>query len=354
MAIYSIWNNKGGVGKSYLAFQISCEYARTHPKQNVLVLDLCPQANASGMLLGGIVEGERRLWELGIQNPSKTISGYIEDRIRSPYENPKSGASYLVNVSGSNSHVPRNLYLVTGDEQLEIQSSRILKATEAGPDDAWRIVHTWISDLIEDIKYSLDDNGLTVFIDCNPSFSIYTELAMSASDRLIIPFSADGSSKRAVRAVLALLYGVTRRPGARQSLFHLNSQRFRLSVPRIYCYVGNRLTQYVKSAIAFRMVVQEIGNEIWDVWQKNSDLFCIHPPGSPIPVEESSFRNMFQFESRDANTASVVSSALGIPISVLTAGEYEIVPGAEKNPRVNQSQLNELQPNTKDLVSIIE
>ncbi|MGF6809770.1 Mrp family chromosome partitioning ATPase [Paraburkholderia sp. Clong3] len=31
MAIYAVWNNKGGVGKSYLTFQIACEYARQNP-----------------------------------------------------------------------------------------------------------------------------------------------------------------------------------------------------------------------------------------------------------------------------------------------------------------------------------
>jgi cellulose biosynthesis protein BcsQ len=228
-----------------------------------------------------------------------------------------------------------------------------LNATSPGPTDAWRIVHTWISDLIEDVKYALNQNSLTVFIDCNPSFSIYTELVMSASDRLIIPFSADGSSKRAVRAVLALLYGITRRPGMQQSQFHLNSQRFRLSVPQIYCYVGNRLTQYVRSATAFRTVVQEIGNEISDVWQRNSNVFCIHPGGTSVPKDESSFRKMFQFEIRDANTASVVSSALGIPIVLLTAGSYAVVT-EEKPSQVNQSQLDELQPNMKELVLTIE
>jgi cellulose biosynthesis protein BcsQ len=58
MAIYSLWNNKGGVGKSYLTFQLACEYARIHPEVNILVLDLCPQANSSGMLLGGMSQGE--------------------------------------------------------------------------------------------------------------------------------------------------------------------------------------------------------------------------------------------------------------------------------------------------------
>ena len=262
MAIYAIWNNKGGVGKSYLTFQIASEYARTHPSKKILVIDLCPQANGSGMLLGGMENGEQALDALGHQSPRKTISGYIEDRILSPYVNPQTGFAYVIGVSQRNAQVPTNLYLVAGDEQLEIQASRVLGATVPGPTDAWRIVHTWISDLIEDIQRQWNQEDTTVFIDCNPSFSIYTELALSASDRLVIPFSADGSSKRAVRAVLALLYGVTRAAGSQQSQFYLNSQQFRLPIPKVYCYAGNRLTQYIKSAKAFNTVVHEIGDDI--------------------------------------------------------------------------------------------
>lgn len=136
MAIYAIWNNKGGVGKSDLTFQIACEYARIHEDRKVLVVDMCPQANASGMLLGGMIEGEKRLCDIGAQSPPRTIAGYIEDRIRSPYISPRSGASYVMNVSQLNSHAPCNLYLVTGDEQLEIQASRVLSATNPGPTDA--------------------------------------------------------------------------------------------------------------------------------------------------------------------------------------------------------------------------
>lgn len=351
MAIYAIWNNKGGVGKSYLTFQIACEYARTHPNEKILVVDLCPQANASGMLLGGMDAGERALDRLSNQSPRKTIAGYIEDRIRSPYVNPQTGSSYVVGVSQLNVEVPSNVYLVPGDEQLEIQASRVLGATAPGPTDAWRIVHTWISDLIEDVQRIWDQDDAAVFIDCNPSFSIYTELALSASDRLIIPFSADGSSKRAVRAVLALLYGVTRTPGSQQSQFYLNSQQFRLPIPKIYCYVGNRLTQYIWSAKAFRTVVHEIGDEIWAVWQTNPNLFHIHPTGSGSPAGRTAFNRMFQFEIVDANTASVVSSSLGIPIVRLTAGYHDV---AGRRVMVNQSQLDNQQPNIQQLVAAIE
>ena len=352
MPTYALWNNKGGVGKSYLTFQIAAEYARTHPNQKILVIDMCPQANASNMFLGGMAGGEAVLDELGASNPRRTIAGYVRDRIASPYQDPRTGANYVMRPSDKNYHVHGNLFLVPGDEELEILASRVSNATQPGPDDAWAKVHLWLSDLINDVKRSWNADSITVFIDCNPSFGIYTELAMSASDRLIIPFSADGSSKRAVRTVLSLLYGITRVSGAQRSEFYLNSDRFRLTTPKIYCYVGNRLTQAnYSSASAFRTVVTEIGNEIFSVWQTNSGAFAVHPAGAPAPTNRTAFRNMFQFEVVDANTASVVSGALGIPIIGLSAGYYQI---AEKSSQVNQSQLDRQQPNIRTLVETIE
>lgn len=175
---------------------------------------------------------------------------------------------------------------------------------------------------------------------------------MSASDNLIIPFSADGSSKRAVRAVLALLYGITRVKGATQSEFYLNTLRFRMTSPKIYCYVGNRLTQMnLGAASAFKTVVSEIGKEIWDVWNTNPNLFAIHPAGTPVPKSQSDFRKMFQVEINDANTASVVSGALGIPMARLMAGPKKIV---GRSVQINQSQLNKQQPNLRRFVASVQ
>jgi chromosome partitioning protein len=125
---------------------------------------------------------------------------------------------------------------------------------------------------------------------------------------LIIPFSADGSSKRAVRTLLALLYGTTRLLGGERSEFARFSERFNLRTPRIYCYIGNRLTQYPTSAAAFRTVVNAIGDEIWAIWQTNPGAFHIHPNGAAAPTTRHAFRQMFQFEVVDANSASVVAN----------------------------------------------
>ncbi len=352
MTIYAIWNNKGGVGKSYLTFQLASEYARQNPDKKVLVVDLCPQANSSSMLLGGMVQGEAQLTQIHVQQPRRTISGYIEERIRSPYVSPSTGTSYIAQVSRYNNAVPSNLYLVVGDEQLETQSSRVSSATNPGPQDAWRIVHLWIRDLITDIQDSWNNGSSCVFIDCNPSFSIYTELALTAAERLIIPFSADGSSKRAVKAVLALVYGIQRHQGDPQSEFFLNTDRYRMALPTIYMYVGNRLTQMnSSSASAFRTVVNEIGEEIWGVWRTTPQSFCIHPGGASTPVTQKAFREMFQYEVNDANTASVVSGALGIPIASLTAGQRTV---AHRSITVNQTQLDRQVPNIRELVQKIE
>jgi len=45
-------------------------------------------------------------------------------------------------------------------------------------------------------------------VDCNPSFAIYTQLAVAACDFLVIPFTADDSSRRAIENIVALIYGI--------------------------------------------------------------------------------------------------------------------------------------------------
>ena len=76
---YSVWNNKGGVGKSFLSFVLATEYANANPKKNVLIADMCPQANLSEIVLGGNGAGARAL-EQEIKK-RKTIGGYFDSQI---------------------------------------------------------------------------------------------------------------------------------------------------------------------------------------------------------------------------------------------------------------------------------
>lgn len=55
MEKYIFWNNKGGTGKTSLCFQSVVSYAESHVDKHILVVDLCPQANLSELMLGGLM-----------------------------------------------------------------------------------------------------------------------------------------------------------------------------------------------------------------------------------------------------------------------------------------------------------
>ena len=81
---YGIWNNKGGTGKSTITFHIASRFAEKNPDKKVLVIDLCPQANASMLLLGGGIAGEQHLLDLCSKANPESVVGYVSDAILSP------------------------------------------------------------------------------------------------------------------------------------------------------------------------------------------------------------------------------------------------------------------------------
>ena len=68
---------KGGVGKSTITFHLAMRYAELHPDINVLVIDLCPQANSSMMLLGGGNSGEDQIIDFCSTATPKSVVGYL-------------------------------------------------------------------------------------------------------------------------------------------------------------------------------------------------------------------------------------------------------------------------------------
>ena len=84
MTAYAFWNNKGGVGKSFLCFIAAAEYAQRNPGTDVYVIDLCPQANVSETLLGGYVTSPKGPREVESIDRSAVRSGRLRiDRIAS-------------------------------------------------------------------------------------------------------------------------------------------------------------------------------------------------------------------------------------------------------------------------------
>ena len=134
---YAVWNNKGGVGKSFLTFALASEYAHLHPEENVYIIDMCPQANVSEIVLGGNGTGETNLANLIEER--KTIGGYFDSRINTPHALTGDESGFHVDVQSYNEETPNNLYLVAGDPSLEIQSEAMNQlAALTLPKDAWK------------------------------------------------------------------------------------------------------------------------------------------------------------------------------------------------------------------------
>ncbi len=311
---YAFWNNKGGVGKTFLCFAVASEFALRNPQTRVIVIDMCPQANVSEIFLGGNGAGSGKLRTL-LDKPAgpQTIGGYYHQRIMSPHEKTGTETDFLIKVKDSNGHVPDNIYLIAGDPSIELQVQTINAiAVQAIPQGAWRNVHSWIIDLQDAVQRHFHGRECVFFIDCNPSFSSYTEQAILAADRLIVPCTADGSSARGIRNVSQLVYGHGVPPQYLQANFSAKAKMFSMTVPKIHIMAMNRSTIYAdipaRAFMAMFEVIQTTAQVQYASQPDNfsrlpGDMFC-HIP--------------------DAQTAAIVASYRGQPISQLEVKGYDL------------------------------
>jgi len=247
---YAIWNNKGGVGKSTLTFHLATRYAEAHPEKTVLVIDMCPQANASMMLLGGGMNGENHVLQLCQQPPlPQTVVGYLASVLSGGPGAPRPQWNNFAVVPNSvNSKIPKNVVLLSGDGNLEpmapLISSRASQAALIPSQNPWRWVHEALKAFVEDARTVIPE--LTVFVDTNPAFTIYTEIAISSVERLIVPVNADDASRVATTAMFTLIWGANPpHPVYGQYTYASQATSSGLIRPLVHLVVGNRLTQHV-------------------------------------------------------------------------------------------------------------
>ena len=350
---YAIWNNKGGVGKSTITFHLASRYAEAHPNNNVLVLDLCPQSNSSMMLLGGGVAGENHVLTLCTMATPKTVVGYLSSVISNGAGAPlPPPTDYLVHVNAYNAHMPQNLYLMCGDGNLEPMSPAISGAASAPAltptSQPWRWVHLIFKEFIENTARVIPERNWMVFIDTNPSFSIYTELAISASERLITPVNADDSSRVATNAMFILLHGQTPpHPIYGSWTYAARAQTYSVDVPAIHVVVGNRLTQFMGAAAAFSALSDATADTLYNAYLTHPSFFTQR---SAKATNVKAFREDYSIALRDFNTAGVVSAHLGRPLSTMSQGYY-LVHGS--NVKVNTSQVTECVNALDELLKVI-
>ena len=155
MKIISIINQKGGVGKTTTVINLASALSQLGKK--ILVIDLDPQGNATtGLGLSNTSQSDQTIY--GILNGTVTISTVIK---QTKFQ---------------------NLHLVTSNVDLSG-----LEVETAGDSDRAFILKTKLTAYLNDSRRLYD----YVLIDCPPSLSLLTVMALVSSNSLLVPLQTE-------------------------------------------------------------------------------------------------------------------------------------------------------------------
>ena len=155
MQIISVINQKGGVGKTTTVINLAAGLARQNKK--ILVIDLDPQGNATtGLGLSNL------------ENSSDTIYGALN------------GTKSILEVIKKTEF--ENLDIVTSNVDLSG-----LEVETASDNERAFILKVKLAAYLNDSRGSYD----YILIDCPPSLSLLTVMALVSSDSLVVPLQTE-------------------------------------------------------------------------------------------------------------------------------------------------------------------
>ena len=179
--LISVYNNKGGVGKTVLAWNIADTLGRM--KKKVLLIDFDPQCNLSIAVLGEKVFIEK----LPTQNVpyGKTIRAYLQRFLQNT-----GGEEIFTHTS---THTHENVDLIAGDFWLNVYADSLNVGADllAGTGLSKYIV---IRSLIKGAEEKNSREYDFVLIDLPPSFGALVRAAMYSSDYFLVPCTSDNFS----------------------------------------------------------------------------------------------------------------------------------------------------------------
>jgi hypothetical protein len=243
-----------------------------------------------------------------------------------PYDKSSiSPHGYISRPYDFNTSVPKNINLLAGDPLLELQVNAVstLANTQIPGTDSWLSVASWLLDFLGACGGEYD----YCFVDMNPSFSMYTQIALATCERLVLPVTADDSSRRGIQNAMSLIYGL-KLPSEvyAQHNFHSRMQKAGLKLPQVHLVLKNRLTQYINTAKSYSAVLSGITSDLAGIVKDNPESFTFSS------VEDG------LFEVRDFQTSGVVAFARGTPFVTMNSGTLSV---AGQRVKVNAEQLEQ-------------
>ncbi|WGG49890.1 ParA family protein [Rugamonas sp. DEMB1] len=159
-----IFNQKGGVGKSTIAVNLAAIAA--HQGKRTLLIDIDPQCNASRYLLG------QAAGEL-----APTVAAYFEQMLSFSMF-PRPAAQFVHPTPFENLAIMVSNPEI-GDLQSKLESRhKIYK----------------LRDTLNELAQDYDE----IFVDTPPAYNFFTQSALIAADRCLIPFDCDDFSRQAL------------------------------------------------------------------------------------------------------------------------------------------------------------
>ncbi|ENN8404535.1 ParA family protein [Proteus mirabilis] len=351
--IYAMYNNKGGVGKTTLGFNIATQFAEQNPNKQVLVIDLCPQANISQYLLGGGNRGYRTNQGLQSSSTRRNVVGFIDWLLSGNSDFTSIRGPFKVPVNQYNSNISNNLFLIAGDSFLESLTLALNYAVITPANRfAWSQYMTAFRRLCT-LEHNTDKyEDLVVFIDCNPSFSVYTQMALLSSDMLVVPMMADYSSLEGMKGIMTLLYGhyptaAAKKYAEKFVTFHSQVNNYGLQLPKFDRFVFNNFTSNLGVASAYDSIKESLCDFIYQQQQSFPSLFT---PRSTQITTRQQWEQEFLSEVKDFHTSGKVSASLGIPLFKLVAQTHYTMPNGE-TINVVRERYREARDHINNLVS---
>lgn len=242
---YVIWNNKGGVGKTTISYNLINLYASKNPNDIIITIDLCPQANLSTLLLGGEKSENYMLKSTKLDfkgdNENKSIFSYfmkVLKELTSDF-NPICIDGYLINVNDYNKNIGKNIKLIPGSYYLpllesELQIVSYKRNLTMSQNEVFKKIYTYLQCSIFNYWEKMNKN-VCVFIDTNPSLSFFTQIGIVSANNLIIPILPDYFSYLGLKYALKLIYGPMNYP---ISFCKIMKENF-INLPKLCVLINN-------------------------------------------------------------------------------------------------------------------
>lgn len=158
---------------------------------------------------------------------------------------------------------------------------------------------------------------------------MYTQIAISAASRLVLPIMADDSSRRAIQNAFTLVHGLQLQSSIYSDYsFTTKLKQANRELPKVHLIPQNRLTQYMGPASAYGSVMNKIEEFVGNVLAISPEVFTFSNRADGF------------VEVRDFQTTGVVAFAKGVPFSRLAVGRHDI---GGRETQVNRDYLQSCQ-----------